>query len=489
MRTDVAAPADPTLVSRAGVTVTLYLDATPRDLIEGTAGLTTRDLTPYAERLSHSATQADVTLRWHTELDGANRPLVGQLVRIALGSSSIFTGHIDGISGDRRSRAESKTCQVTVRRRDASAWWRDVRRASGVYSVGVDLAALARDVALSLGLTASEYLLPDVGITLAHDSAQLSDLNAWDMLELALAPGLKEPLVDARGFLKTSDRNVLRAAEITIPLAQVKDIETSTARPPLTVFRVNWLGPDLSRVDQQYQTLTRGPVTVTVGFFNPSATVEVFWSDDHTQLADHLVLNELQSPQISFWGSSCSSSVTQTTTTSGTLQVEMDVGESMAELMADIIAYAAGNYLEAIPVVGAIVGGSVEAAALGDILRILTQQAFGAYAVEGIPYDMLHAVNETEAYDADAETWRYQFEETRNDLVPNEQVADAYAANELVFRARSASKARLVIADDLRLEQGDMVGLEDGRRFYVEDYSRELGRGAEALLTLEGFFV
>lgn len=489
MRTDVPAFSDPTLQSRAGVTVTLYPSASPRDLIVGTAGLAARDLTPYATRITHTATEASITLVWHSELDGGARPQAGQMVRIALGSYAVFTGHIDAISGDHMARTGGKTCTVTVRRRDATAWWRDVRRVTQIYTAGVDLAALARDVATNLGLQSDEYDIPDIGITLAHESAQLADLNGWDMLEIALQPGLRVPLVDGRGVLKSVNRNLLRDPDLIVPFAQVKDVDNGLARPPLATMRVKWLDPILARVDQQYQPLTRSPALVTIGFFHPKAVVDLYWSEERTQRADNTALHILESPRLSFWGSNISSSYEQISQFQGRITVSLDAVVTVEELVADIALIAAGHYLQAIPIVGALVGGAAESIAIADVLRVLTQVAVGAYEVQGVPFDMIHAVNESEAYDQDAEEWRQQLEELQNDLIPNEQIADSLAVNELIYRARSASRASITIADDLRIEPNDLVGLEDARRLFVTDLSRDLTRGAEAVVKLEGFFV
>lgn len=75
-----------------------------------------------------------------------------------------------------------------------------------------------------------------------------------------------------------------------------------------------------------------------------------------------------------------------------------------------------------------------------------------------------------------------------NDLVPSQEASEGLAVAELFYRARSASRASLVIADDPRIERGDVLGLPDGRRFYVLEGSRDLTRGASALLQLEGFW-
>lgn len=505
MRTDLPPVPNPTLQSRDGITVTLWDSATPRDLINDADPGGGRDLTVYTGRVSQSAGQADVTLNWQpgdVAITGANRPRAGQMVRIAQGGTAIFTGHIDAMSAERDLRGE-RSVQLTVRRRDATRWWRDVRRVTRIYSVGVDLAAIARDLADAMGLAPEEFSLPDVGVALAHDSAQLGDLSAWDMLELIGMPGLKEPLVDGRGILKWVDKNLRRAPDQVIPPAQVVSVSSSTARPPLTTMRVKWLEPALTRVDnlEDPQTggtpvLTRSPLIATVGLFNPDTYVNVWWSEDHQQRADNTQLRVIADPRSGIGPLAAivdpaifSQEYTQVSEFSGRIAVHADVGAMVAKLIVDIAAFYAGSLLQSVPVVGGFFGGLTQSIALADALATVSSSGVGVYEITGVPFDYLHTVNETEAFDQNAEEWLMQVEELQNDLIPAPEVAAALAVNELLYRARGAARAGLEIAEDYRVEQSDIVALEDGRRFYVQDYRRDLTRGAEATLSLEGFFV
>ncbi len=493
MRADIPAPADSTLQSRSAV-ITLYPTASPRDLVVGTSGLATFDLTPYAQQPRHTDSEASILLRYHTELAGASRPKPGQVVRITVGSYAVFTGQIDSISGETEWRGE-RSMTITVRRRDATKWWRDQRRMTDIYSVGSDLSLMARDVALNLGLTADEYNLPPMGVALAHESAQLGDMNAWAMLTTILQPALLAPFVDGRGVLKYISRRVSREPDLTLASAQVAKITNQLSVAPLTTMRVKWMDPGLTLITQQEQTLAQGQLTC--GFFKQHSQLEVWWSQDHRQRAKNTRLVVKNSINAGAIGPIGSESYVDTSLYGGVIHADLDAGWFALEVGAAIAGLAAGAALPDNVVVAGLgastgvtvpIGRIAHNISLMALLWVITRIGHGIYEIRGQPYDYVHAINEVEAYDENAPAWMETLEELQNDLVPNASAAQALAVGELVYRARSASKAGLLIADDLRIEPGDLIGLWDGRKFYVESLSRDLTRGAEATLSLSGFF-
>lgn len=496
MRSDIPAATDTTRVSRIRepVLVTYYGTGSLADLIAGTAGGAV-DLTPYAAGVTQTDSQASVKLAFQgPELTGANRPKPGRPVAVTVGGYVLFQGPIESVSGDREVRAAGQTrreINLTVRRRDAMPWWRDVRRMSPIFSAGVELGAMARAIATSsLGLTDLEIDIPDIGVSLAHGSAQLVDLNGWDMLELCFAPGLREPWVDGRGILKTISRDVRRPADLVLTAEQVVDVTSSTSRPPLTTYRVKWLDPAQSKVVQQEQSL--GQTTITCGFFKQHEVVGVWYSEDRKQRAENTRLVEKSSINAGVVGKVADVSFVQIDEYHGDLHADCDLSWFIASLFVEVGALVGSA---AIPDVVNIfaemtipVGRLVQNAALMAILFTITKQGHGVYEVWGLPFDWVHSVNEIEAYDDGAEEWQTKLEEMQNDLIPNEDIATSLAVNELVYASREASKASLTIADDLRIERGDILS-RAGRRFYVQGYSRDLSRGADSVLKCDGFWL
>ncbi len=493
MRSDIAPPADTTRV-RGSVTVTYYGTGSLADLLAGTAG-GARDLTAYVQSVSQTDSQATVKIAFQgPEFTGANRLKPGRPVAISVGAGLLFQGPIDAVSGDREVRQAGQTRRevtLTVRRRDAMPWWRDVRRMSPVFSAGVELGSMARSIAsASIGLTDAEVNIPDLGVTLAHGTAQLVDLNAWDMLTLVLAPGLREPWVDGRGVLKSISRDVRRPGDIELTAEQIVDVTSSTSRPPMTTYRVKWLDPSLSYVAQQEQSL--GQTTITCGFFKQHESVDVWFSEDRKQRAASPRLVEKSSINAGQIGKIADVSYLPIDQYHGQLHADADLTWFIASLYVEIGALVGSAALPDIsPPFGGPdikVGNLVHNAALMLLLFTITKVGHGVYEVWGTPYDYVHTMNEVEAYDQDAEEWQTKLEEKENDLIPNETIATALAVNELVYASREASKATLSIADDYRIERGDIL-TRLGRRFYVTGYSRDLSRGADSILKCDGFWL
>lgn len=494
MRNDVNAPADPTYRVRSGVTLTLFKTGTLLDLIAGTTGaLQQFDLTPFATTVTQTEDAIRVRLAYTDELIGVNRPKPGQLVQVKESADVVFNGVIDSRSPEIEMRGE-RSVALVVRRRDAFPWWRDVRRVTPIYSAGADLASIARDIIASLGLAAGEHDIGVVGVQLAHDTTQLADLNAWDMLELIGLPGLKEPYVDARGVFKFVSRDVRRDADIALTYERVRSIQSGRSRPPLTTFRVKYLDPNLTKVTQLEQVLANA--SLSAGFFMPSSKTNVWWSDDHRLRAENTYLHKQQSINDGLLHVGDESYV-QTSPYGGKITARID-GFLPGLATASLAALIASSWIPDEVVVGGLgvsggvtipVGRAAQQIALNVLLYTLMVMGFGVYEVRGQPYDYVNAVNEVEAYDENAPIWMEKFEEVQNDLIPNDAVAESLATNELIYRARSADSGVLPIADDLRIERGDMLSIPDGRKFYVTGYQRDLTRGAPAMLDVQGFFV
>ncbi len=492
MRLDVAAPADPTMLSRSGVVCTVYRSGSPADLIDGTTGLDTFDITSYVTSLDQKSNGASITLSHNGELVGVARPKANQLVQIKLNGYVALNGVINTVGRDHESRGTERRFQVDVKTRDATPWWRDVRRVSPVFGVGADLGGMARSVLNALGLSMSEFTLPNIGIYLAHDNAQLADQSAWDMLEMILQPALLEPWVDANGVLKAVSRNVRRSPDFTLTWPQVLSLDPASNSQRPTTVRVKWLDPKLSKVSQQDQSLAQS--SLSAGFFCPRSQADVWWSEDHRQRAEltRLVVKQSVNGGLLHVGNEW---YHNTSDFGGTVFVDVDAflpvlaTASLAGLLAsshipDTVQVGITGTGVTIPV-----GRTLQQTALNVLLITLMTMGFGVYEIWGTPYDYVHAVNETEAYDQNAADWEERVDEIANDLVPNESVASDLAVSELLYRAKSCDGATLVMADDLRVERGDIIALPDGRQVYVTDFNRPLTRGVDATLSVSGFWL
>lgn len=484
MRSDIPAPADSTLTNRSGLTVQVFPSASPADLLLGreTGGI---DLTPFVVSLTQSDTGANARLAVRADqLTGGSRPAAGMSVAISLGSARLFNGLIESVA-DRVIRPNERSIALTIRRRDGGPLWRETRRMTEAYSVGTDLGEMVRAFLGAMGLEADEYAIPSVGLTTPHDLTQFADLNAWDILTKMTAPALAEPFVDAIGRVRLISRDLNRPPALALSAAQIVEVNSSTGQPPLSTFRVKWLDPALSKVTEQDRCIASQ--SVTCGFFKQSTSLMLWWSDDHTLRAENtrLVIKQSINDGLIPVGSEY---FQQTTPFCGRLKLDMS-GWYYAALAAEIGAWYAAHLIpDDVAVAATIpVGRLAEGVAQSLVTFTLMHVGFGQYEIHGTPYDFVHTLNSVEAYNESAPAWVQKVEELETNLCADEAAASALAIGELIFRTKAAAPLRLTIADDLRIEPGDILAMPDGSRFYVTAYERDLSRGAQALLSLEGF--
>lgn len=492
MRDDIAALSDPSLVRRA-TTVSYYPSASPLDLIRGIE-VETFDLSPFVASLSHTTRTADIRLAFsNTELSGAAKPRVGRLISIESDAGTLFRGIITRSSKDSEVRGKREFL-ITVRSRDSLPWFRKYLHVAPNVSAGADLGNMARDVALMLGLEEEEFDTPPIGVFLAHGQSQLADTNAWNMLEQILQPALLEPYVDVLGRLKYISRDMQRSPNITLDRTQIVSIDRGSSEQTVSAVAVRWLSPTLQRVDRENQVLAT--TQLTAGFWRPNTRVDVSWSQDRTLRADNVTMRIIDSINdlITFGDETFE----QTSPFDGVVRFSAHPGSVFiggAALTAAITLIGIRSFLpdNVIALGGGVtdpVGRIAEGVAIVAFLTIISHIGSGQYEIRGRPYDWVLPVNEATAIDENADTWETDREVIENDLIPNEDAAILLASNELVYRRRSAEGATLIMADDPRIERGDIIGLPgDCNRFYVLDYKRNLTRGAEATLECEGFIV
>jgi hypothetical protein len=122
-------------------------------------------------------------------------------------------------------------------------------------------------------------------------------------------------------------------------------------------------------------------------------------------------------------------------------------------------------------------------------MMTMSSMGTGTYEIRGRPYDWVHARNTTEAFDDSSPDWTQRIVEIENDFVMNQAMSEAYAARELLHEVKQSTSYNVTIVDDPRIEPGDILELHDGTRLYVTGYSRDLSRGAAAMLEIQGFMV
>lgn len=444
------------------------------------------DLSPFVSRVSHSASEASIALNWHQELNGSAQPRPGTILELRLDGKLLWWGVIEALN-DYRLSSGVRTMSITARSRDASPLWRDIRRVSELYPVGTPLSMIAHDIAGSLGLTDSEILFGNSSAVTVHSNTQLADLSAWEMLDKIWEPLGRNPFIDARGVLKTISRDISRAADIVLTAERVIAVGAAKSRPPLTLVRIKWLDPNLTKVSQQNQKLVAE--TITAGYFQIHQKKYIQFSADGTQRAENTYLVIRQSANTSLVRV-CEETYSQLTQTDGLILLKTSMWvPTLATAGLATILYGAMIPDAAPPMSGETVpvGRRIQAAAEITVLLVMMSIGTGMYEVWGTPYDFVHARNRTEAYDDAAPDWLGNEQEIENDFVMDEPMAQAYAVRELIYQARAASSFQVSIVDDPRVEPGDILQLPDASRLYVTGYRRDLSPGAPAVLEIEGF--
>jgi hypothetical protein len=451
------------------------------------------DLAPFITQGSHTSRDANLTVTW----DGtgsflANQPEAGDVLEIRDGSVQLWIGFIDEINNYNEERG-NRVLRITARVRDAVGPWRKRRYVSPRFQAGASLAGVAQEVLINQGLTANEYDIPLVGFTVPHPNVQFADLTPWKALQLiGLAIGY-EPYTNARGQISYYSRAVDRPADIVLTNEDVVRITGGKGKAALTAFRLLWLDRNLTKVVQQDQVL--GTESITAGFFKRKTTRKVYWSDDRRARAQNTKLKVLDSINAGIINVGDENYV-QVDRFHGKITTEVDVfvaSLATASLAAVLLLDAApdGVVTAGLFGVGAgytvpkgrVIRGIAEAA----LLLIMMSIGTGNYEIWGEPYDFVHAVNTTEAFNENAPVWMEDVQAEENDLIFDEEHAQEVVVRELLHRVAESNKWDTVITDDPRIEPGDILELPDTSRLYVEDYTRQLTRGSPSQLSVSGF--
>ncbi len=469
-----------------------------------------RDLTPLVVRARQTDADLTVTLTWHDELVGSTMPQPGQWLAARLNGTLLCVMLIEAVN-DYRLRAGERSMTLTARTRDGASSWRDDPITTPRYPQGTLLSVIAEQVAVQLGMDGAEVDFPSAaGMGTPQAWYQATSITAWELVTQCLVVQGYQPFVDVLGRLRAYSRDVLRAADVVVPVERVIGYVGSRGTTPIEKLRVKWRQPLPEKVSQSEQVL--GSAAITGGFWKPNATREIYWSEDRTQQADldpALLTDD--------WRSTRDSPLFVKDDINGAL---MPVGEQYFQpiyaeapdgtrggcigglvileqthrrdiLLTNLIGTKLGTSLAPdgvnIAAMSTIPIGRVVMAALdASIMLLLATIGTGVYEVRGRPYDLVNPVNQTVAYDPEAGgAGREDALET--DLCPDEATAQALATREFIYRVRAASSFTLTLVDDPRIEVGDVVQLEDGQRMLVTGIQRDLSPGSSNTVELSGF--
>jgi hypothetical protein len=444
------------------------------------------DLSVLVIRCQQSDKEVQITLNWNQSLAGASQPAPGQWIVLRLNNQDLWRGVIDSVS-DYREQRGTWQLGLVVRSRDGQDLWRGPKRVTETFPAGTTFDAIATSIASSMGLSGNEYNLAGIGVSVVQQNMQLADLSAWEMLTELLWPAGFTPWVNAAGILTMISRDVQRPADRVIPKEELIAITGSRQTLGANRVRLKWLSSELAKSSQQDQSLAQ--TGLTAGFFMLEQNRDLYWSDDRRQRAENTYLKIIQSVNSGLLPVGSEAYVEQdefhgrvTVTTS--LWVPTLATASLAGLLASSAIPDGATLFETIPI-GRVVQATSEVA----ILLIMMSMGSGQYEIWGTPYDYIHPVNTTEAYVCSTPQHNESVDELESDLIMDEAHAQTVTQRELRYRAFASQSYGVDILDDPNIEIGDILELYEGSRLYVTGYSRDLSRGADALLKVTGFKV
>lgn len=489
MRTDVS---EMPLDSLRSATITVYPKT--ETYVDVLMGLASNGflLDNFVTAASHTAFDARVVMTW----DGTgsfltNQPKPGDILEVRENGSVLWIGFIDEVNNFNEERG-NRTISVTARSRDGMGPWRSERFTGRRYEQGTLLNGVMEDVLRDAGLTQEEFIVPAGGAVVPHSNVQFAQITRWDALTLiGIATGWT-PITNARGQVTFYNRAVDRVASQTLTNERTKRIQGGKGTPAIGTFRVKWIDRNLTEVVQGEQVL--GSATITAGFWRGTQDQDIYWSDDRSARAKNTRMKVVQSINDSLLPIG-TESYTQQDDFHGTVEIEVSIfvsalaTASLAAVLAldvqpdKVVVFGFGASTGITVPVGRVIRGIAEA----SLLLIMMSIGTGQYEILGEPFDFVHAINKTDAYDSGAPSWLDAIQEIQLDLIYDEEMAQTVAIRELLFRIASANRWDTVIVDDPRVEVGDIIELSDTSRLFVEDYSRNLMRDSEAELVVRGF--
>jgi hypothetical protein len=450
------------------------------------------DVAPFMTQGSHTATEATLTMTWDsTGSFLVNQPKPGDVLEIVEAEAQLFIGVIEEVNNFNEERG-NRAVNFTARVRDGVGPWRKRKYTSPRFQQGGLLAAAAQDIIGAQGLGDEEYEVPLVGQTIPHANVQFADLTPWAALQLIGQAIGYTPYTTARGKVSFYNRAVDRPADITLTNEDVVRIAGGKGQPSLSAYRLKWLDRNLTKVTQQDQVL--GQETITAGFFKRETNRNVYWSDDRRQRAQNTKMKVLDSINAGLLpiGEETYEEIDRfhgTVTTSVSIFVQTLAGASLAAVL--LLDYTPDKVVTGgLFASGGITipdGRVVRGLAEGALLLIIMSIGTGNYEIWGEPYDFVHAVNKTEAFDENAPEWMEDVTEEDNDLIFDETHAQEVVVRELLHRFAEVNRWDTVIADDPRIEVGDILELPDTSRLYVTSYTRNIKRDTGSTLAVSGF--
>ena len=479
------------------------------EIISQTAVQTPLDLTPWVQSVDWSYDKVDVILIDDTFLfhpdTGANRAMIGQGrgIRVIEGFTDvaeaewepIFTGIIQGAYGWNFVRGTTSQVRISAMSRESNQAWKRRTITSKEYTVGTDWYSMFENVAVDVMSLTQDELAADGpwGLPFDKTTNQIVNIPPWEALTQLAQGNLSRIWFNGKGQLATYKFSLSHLTQTMEDSKRLSNyMQPSGTNEAINKVVVTYLDNELTKVVGPQQSL--GTANITTGFFDLETKLDVFYSDDKKQRAENVSLNVQQSINQNDLGISVGSERLDIDDEfGGKLIVTVDAFVSalaVSGLAGIITASFLGDEVVGVGAGTTIPTGRItEGLAIVQVLVAMMILGTGVYEIVGNPFDWVYLEKQAVALLNNIKFWEEKQLDIRNEFISTAEVAHQLAVTELLYHQSSTRPRTITVANDLRIEKGDIIQLPSGVRFFVLTARKRLERGVSPTMSLNGFRV
>lgn len=473
---------------RAAV-VKVWRGNTRAEILAGAAELL--DLTHSATKVRTANNKVTVTVAYDSSfLECGFQPSPGDYIGVIVDGIWRALMIIDNI-GDFLATRGNSTFTITGRTRDGTGGWRTKNSNSALYPLGSNYSVMMEEICGGLmHLEDDEYVFPATSYTVPHSNLQFAAMTPWTMLEELVFACRLEIYVDVLNVIRTFSKELLRSSDIEVPNERV--VEFKAARQVITLgsVRLDWLDFRLHKYYQSDQILAQR--TLTMGYFKKRLKEPVYFSVDKTQRADNTYMKIVDSVNTFSLLRVCDEEYIVVNEFKGIIELRSRYWTPglIAVIIGTLVAYSRE------PDIAPSGGGPTDPIGrvktiglLAGILVIMAAIGTGVYEVWGTPYEFAHGRNTTVARAENLPSHSLQESRLETSLVVSNEHAADLATMELSYKHAQSYMMSVKLLDDPRIEVGDILQFEDGSRMLVSGFNNDFSRGADAVISVDGFLI
>lgn len=434
----------------------------------------------------------------------------GNVVRVKEGDASVpeadwpttFTGVLIGSPGVVRQRTDGGSAVINVQAVDRSAKFIQANVTSVAFGIGTTYLTMATDIAkLDMGLDDAEIDFAGFGTRITgHRQTQfVEQAPLVSLAQIMMVDGFM-PRFNGEGKLTQSLGNITGFPDrVYTDQNTILSIEQPFANEDI-VNSVCIIGLDanLSKITQPRQELAEAQLTV--GYFAQDEDVDVYWSEDRTQIAENVTIDVKRSVNgaINFGGSEEFTLIPAPGGSPGHIGVNVSISTGFAPyiIIALTIGYVAAAWIpdtvlsfivgETLPV-----GRFIQALALIAIMLIMTNIGRVHAEFDGSPIEFVYKEIRACARQSGLLVAERNEVVIENHMVQDQSTGDS-VVREILFRQLARGNPRVIRqVYDVALEADDIIELPDekygARRFLINTITRTLRRGEPTIAELSGF--